>query len=653
LLLNSQIETMKFKHFFTVVFLLLFVAVNAQDNYTSNNKKAIKHHKEAQKQFENRNNSDALKFNLKSLKSDPKFIEALVLNAYIHIADNNKLSAISSFEKAIKLNPQFFPANLLHLGELYFRTQQYQKSQDILAVYVKQYKPKAKTKQKAMYFLASSMFALKAIKNPVPFTPENLGPNVNSKLRDYNPVMDVAQTKITFTRTIPDNSPGGAREDIYTSLKGNDSWSVARSEGTPLNSELREGAPSLTSDGNTMILTICESYGNYGQGRHGLGSCDLFVSNLKNGRWTNPRNLGNKINSRHFDSQSSISSNGSDIYFSSSRPGGFGKTDIYVCEIKNGKISTPKNLGFEINTNGSEEGVFIHPDNNTLYFTSTGHPGMGGSDIFMSKKQTDGSWGKPVNLGYPINTFEDEWGLTIDATGTYAYFASDREGGFGEMDIYKFPLPEALKPTPVTYLKGFVFDNESNTPVPASIELIDLATKKVVFQAFAQRDNGEFFVCLPAGKDYALNVSQDGYLFHSENFTMTDGTKLEPYQKDVGLEPIKVGVPVVLNNIFFDTDKFDLKPKSETELEILHTFLNQNPMLKIEISGHTDNRGGKAHNLTLSDNRAKSVYDYLVNKGIATERLSFKGHGDTKPRETNDTVEGRAKNRRTEFMVVK
>ena len=645
---------MKFKHLSTLLILLLFVFnAGAQDHFTSQNKKAIKHHKEAQKLFENRNNENALKFNLKSLKADPVFIEALVLNAYIHITDNNKLKAISSLEKAIKINPQFFPGNLLHLGELYYRTQQYEKSLDILLVYIKQYKPKAKTKQKAMFFLASSKFAIDAIKNPVPFTPENLGPNVNSKLRDYNPVMDVAQTKITFTRTIPDNSPSGAREDIYTSLKQKDSWTVARSEGAPLNSELREGAPSLTSDGNTMLLTICESYGNYGQGRNGMGSCDLFVSSLNGNRWTNPKNLGTTINSKYFDSQSSISSDGLEIYFSSSRPGGYGKTDIFVCEIKNGKLTTPKNLGFNINTNGSEEGVFIHPDNNTLYFTSTGHPGMGGSDIFMSKRQTNGKWGKPINLGYPINTFEDEWGLTIDATGTFAYFASDRKGGFGEMDIYKFPLPEALKPTPVTYLKGFVYDKESNTPVPASIELIDLATKKTVFQSYAQRDNGEFFVCLPSGKDYALNVSQDGYLFHSENFTLTEGTKLEPYKKDVGLEPIKVGVPVVLNNIFFDTDKFNLKPKSEAELEILHTFLVQNPMLKIEISGHTDNRGGAAHNLTLSENRAKSVYDYLINKGITSERLNFKGYGDTKPRETNDTTEGRAKNRRTEFVVVK
>ena len=644
---------MKLTRTLLVLFSLFFVVtLHAQVQLSSKNKKAIKHHKEAQKQFENSNNEDAFKYNTKSIKADPNFIEAFMLQGYLYLAENKKEKAITSFENAIKINPQFFPGNLMELGALYYKTQQYKKAQDILGVYLKQHKPKGKIKQKAMYYYASSQFSIKAKQNPVPFVPENLGPKINSELRDYNPVMDVAQTTLTFTRTIPDQSPSGAREDIYSAFKSNSGWTKARSEGAPLNSELREGAPSLTSDGNTMILTICESFGNYGKGRNGLGSCDLFVSNLQNNRWSNPRNLGSTINSKYFDSQSSISSSGNEIYFSSSRPGGFGDKDIFVCQIKNGKLTTPKNLGFNINTAGSEEGVFIHADNNTLYFTSTGHPGIGGSDIFMSKRQADDSWGKPVNLGYPINTHEDEWGLTIDATGTYAYFASDREGGFGEMDIYKFPLPETLKPNPVTYLQGMVYDSESKIPVAASIELIELASKKTVFKSFAKKSNGEFFVCLPKGKDYALNVSEDGYLFHSENFTLTEGTKLKPYKKEVALEPIKVGVPVVLNNIFFDTDKYHLKPKSEAELDILHQFLVQNLALKIEISGHTDNKGGSAHNLILSEDRAKAVYDHLVKKGISSERLRFKGFGDTKPRESNDSAAGRAKNRRTEFMII-
>jgi len=644
---------MKFKLFSILFFSLIAIStIGAQENLTSKNKKAIKHHLTAKEHYMNLKNADALKSNLKSLKADPEFIEALMLQGYIHIADTQNIKAITSFEQAVKINIHFFPGLLLELGALYYKTQQYDKSEDILGVYLKQFKPKGRAKKRAIFFYESSKFAAHALKNPVPFVPENLGPKVNSKLRDYNPVLDVAQSKITFTRTFPDQTVAGGREDIFTSYKQDDKWTVAASLGSPLNSDLREGAPSYTPDGKTMVLTICESFGNYGPQRHGEGRCDLFISKFNGNYWTNPRNLGKVINSPAWDSQSSISASGKEIYFSSKRPGGYGKSDIFVCEIINGKPTTPKNLGPIINTDGFEEGVFIHPDNSTLYFTSTGHPGMGSSDIFMSKRQVDGTWGKPTNLGYPINTSEDEWGLTIDATGTYAYFASDREGGYGEMDIYKFPLPEALRPNPVTYLAGVIIDEESKLPVPANIELIDLATKKIVFQSFAKRENGSYFVCLPVGKDYALNVSQNGYLFHSENFTLTSGTKLEPYKKDVMLQPIKVGGIVVLDNIFFDTDKFDLKTKSETELEILYTFLVKNSMLKIEISGHTDNRGNKAANVTLSNNRAKAVYDFLVKKGISADRLSYKGYGDTQPRETNDTDTGRSLNRRTEFKII-
>lgn len=642
------------KWYLTTIICSFFLITNAQQTFSSESKKAIKYHKEAQRLFENRSNEEAAVLNAKSLKSDPEFIEALMLKAYIELAANKKTAATLTFEKILQLNPNFFSGNYLELGALYYQTQEYKKAADILQHYITRYNPQKTTRAKAQQYLDAANFSIQAINNPVPFTPINLGANVNSEFRDYNPVLDVAQSKLIFTRTIPDQSaPTGAREDVYVSFKQEDKWNPAYSVGAPLNSKLREGAPSLTSDGQTLILTICESYGDYGQGRQGLGSCDLFVSRLKSNQWTNPRNLGQVVNSKYFDSQASINSNGNEIYFSSTRPGGKGGSDIYVTKIQNGGFTPPQNLGDIINTSGNEEGVFIHPDNQTLYFTSTGHPGLGQSDIFMSRRQPDGSWGKPENLGYPINTHQSEWGLTIDATGQFAYFASDREGGYGEMDIYQFPLPEKLKPSAVTYLKGIVFDQSNSQPLEAQFELVDLESKKTVYNSYSNYNDGEFFVCLPAGKDYLLNVSRDGYLFHSENFTLTESKNLAPYKKDIPLTPIVTGVPVVLKNIFFDTDKFDLKEKSTSELEILFTFLNNNPTLKIEISGHTDNRGDKIHNQQLSQNRAKAVYTYLISKGITADRLSYKGYGEDKPIESNDTEDGRALNRRTEFMIVK
>ena len=588
---------------------------------------------------------------LKALKKDPKFIEGHMLKAYIHLSMSQPDPAILAFETAVKINPNFFPSNFAELGGLYYKTGAYQKAIETLEHYLDTFRPKEGQRDRAQYFLDCSIFAKNAVAQPVEFNPVNLGPKVNSPLRDYNPLMNLEGNQLYFTRTIPDNVPSGAREDIYIAFVNGGKYTNLIDAGHPLNSQMREGAPALTADGKSMIITICESYGNYGPQRNGYGSCDLFLTRLTDKGWDNPRNLGPVINSQYFDSQASISSDGKTIYFSSSRPGGFGKSDIYYCNIINGKLTPPKNIGRTINTEGAEEGVFIHPDNQTLYFTSTGHIGLGGSDIYFCRKQIDGSWGSPQNLGYPINTKESEWGLTIDASGSKAYFSSDRSGGFGEMDIYEFVLPQSLQPKPVTYFKGIVFERGSRKPLDAQFDLIDISTKEVIYSSTSQASDGEFFLCLPAGKSYALNVKKEGYLFYSDHFELTQSKALEPYKKNIPLDPIKVGVPVVLKNIFFDTDKFELKKESIAELEILYQFLTDNPSLNIEVSGHTDNQGNLQHNITLSQNRAKTVVDYLVQKGIASGRIVAKGYGPKQPVADNETPEGRAENRRTEFTI--
>jgi outer membrane protein OmpA-like peptidoglycan-associated protein len=315
--------------------------------------------------------------------------------------------------------------------------------------------------------------------------------------------------------------------------------------------------------------------------------------------------------------------------------------------------SEPVPLSERINTSGDEQSVFIHPDDQTLYFSSDGHPGMGGLDIFMSKRQPDGSWGEPINLGYPINTANDENSLLVSPAGDIAYFASDRSGGKGGLDLYQFELYPAIRPEPITYMKGKVYDANTKEPIVASFELIDLATAKPVMRSVSNSGNGEFLVCLPAGKSYALNVSKDGYLFYSDNFELKNPKSVkEPFLKDVPLHPIKAGESVVLKNIFYDTDQFNLKDESKAELGKLISFMNKNPKVKIEISGHTDNVGTKTHNQTLSENRAKAVFDYLIANKIQESRMSYKGYGDSKPIASNDKEDGRAQNRRTEFMIV-
>lgn len=645
---------MKVKQIIFFAFLLIGLSsVSAQKKYSVTNKKAIKLYDAAIEQFQLRYFDAALELLDKAIKKDVAFVEAYGVKGTIFAQQNQYPLAIATLEKGLSVNADFMPFLYLDLGELYFKTQQYSKGAETLKLYINKYHPKANLRKKADMLLGSCQYAAEAIKKPIKIEPQNLGPNVNSKGKDYLPVLSVDMNTLVFTRTIPDKrAPSGEQEDFFASFKDGDVWRPAFNIGSPLNTEVNEGGHSLTPDGQAMFFTICDNYGYYGQGRVGHGSCDIFVTLLKNGKWGEAKNLGPVVNSRKHDAQPSMSSDGRTLYFSSTRAGGYGENDIYVTYLTPKGWTPPRNLGETINTSGREEGVFIHPDNQTLYFSSDGHPGMGDNDIFMSKKQADGSWGAPVNLGYPINTAQDEFDFTVDAVGEYAYMTSDREGGFGDWDIYKFKLPENLKPKPVNYMAGKTFDAETNAPLQAHFELKDVAKGNNIVESTANA-NGDFFVCLPFGKEYALNASHEGYLFYSENFKYDKTPSLKPTVKDIPLQPIKVGSKVVLENIFFDTDKFELKDASKVELEKLKDFLEKNPSLHIEISGHTDNQGSKQHNLVLSKNRARSVYEWLIMNKVAKERLTFKGYADEQPLLSNETPEGRSKNRRTEFLITK
>jgi outer membrane protein OmpA-like peptidoglycan-associated protein len=305
-----------------------------------------------------------------------------------------------------------------------------------------------------------------------------------------------------------------------------------------------------------------------------------------------------------------------------------------------------------INTPLKESSVLIHPDGQTLYFTSNGHPGMGGEDVYLSRKQKDGSWGTPVNLGYPINTHRNENSITVSASGDVAYFASNREGGYGGLDLYSFELAEGYRPMKVSYMEGTVVDRETGRPLSAQFELIDLETEEVIVESFSNGQDGTFLVSLPEGRDYALNVEQKGYLFFSDNFSLAESSSNEPYKKRIELSPIREGESVVLKNVFFSSNSYELSNRSRAELNTLVSFLNKNYRLQVEIGGHTDNVGKEASNKALSLNRAKAVQDFLVTAGIPLERLISKGYGASIPLADNDSEEGRAQNRRTEFKVL-
>lgn len=481
-------------------------------------------------------------------------------------------------------------------------------------------------------------FAVKAAATQVPFQPHNLGNAINSKDPEYFPSITIDGNTLVFTRRV-----NGRNEDFFLSQRDSSGWLPATDMGEPVNTAFNEGAQNISQDGTMLVFTGCEF-------PRGFGSCDIYYALKTKDGWQEPQNIGAPINTRAWESQPCLSPDKQTLYFV--RETADNGADIFMSHYQpNGKWSEPERLGPNINTPGRETTPFIHADNQTLYFASDTHPGFGGMDLFYSRRQPDGSWGLAVNLGYPINTIDEDASMIVAANGKTAYFASDRADSRGALDIYSFELYDAARPLQTLYVKGYVYDVKTNGRIPANIELTDLQNGLTV-STVKSDPQGNFLVPLPVGKDYAFNVNKSGYLFYSDNFSLKDKNPETPFEKNIPLQPIEANASVVLHNIFFDSKAYALKPSSVSELEKLIRLLQENPTMKIEISGHTDNVGSDKDNLLLSENRAKAVVNYLTEKGIAAGRLTAHGYGETQPLAGNETEEGRAQNRRTAFKVI-
>jgi outer membrane protein OmpA-like peptidoglycan-associated protein/tetratricopeptide (TPR) repeat protein len=640
-------------HILLFILLSLMYSCKAQSyKYSTKSEKAIKAYEKATKYYDTYDNENALKYLEDALKIDDEFIEAYMLTADIYSDEGEYETAVENYKKAIEIDSTFFPNNFLNAGINEYMCGKYKDAKKDMNSFNNCKNANAVNKKRAEYLIKLCDFGINAVENPVPFKPVNMGDSINTALSEYLPSLTADEQTLVITRKIPreniySDMGNTEQEDFYISHRKDSVWSQTMDMGSPINTALNEGAQCIAPDGQSMYYTACNR-------PDGFGSCDLYVSKKIGDHWGVPENLGVVVNSERWDSQPSISSDGKTLYFASARAGGKDNMDIWLTTKNDkGNWTKPVKLSDTINTDRGEMAPFIHPDNKTLYFSSNGLMGMGGYDIFYSRKDSAGNWGVPVNIGYPINTCADESYMIVNSTGDKAYFSSDMKEGKGGFDIYCFELYDKARPSEVTYMKGSVFSSATKDKLKAKFELVDLKTGRTVIESYSDSIKGEFLVCLINDNDYALNVSKDGYLFYSENFNLTgDHSKLDPYLKDIPLQPIKKDEIVILKNIFFDTDKYDLKPQSTTELEKLLDLLNKNPKIKIEISGHTDNVGDDKYNQTLSENRAKAVYDYLINKSIAKERLTYKGYGETVPIDTNDTEEGRANNRRTEFKVI-
>jgi outer membrane protein OmpA-like peptidoglycan-associated protein len=655
---------MRTSNYITIFFILMLSLLQAQQTVapgqlTSTDKKAIKLFNEAKRFYDGRQDGKAEESLKKAIKQDKNFMEPHMLMAAICLVQNRQKERAEHLQRAIELGPNFFVENYFFLAETEFRLTELEKAKLHYQQFLKFTRIHPDEREQAEFMLKCADFSIEARKHPLSIQFRNMGEAVNSSEFDYFPTITADEQNLYYTRRLPCASCIGSwQEDLFLAKAGPQGWSTGRVV-QELSSQGNEGAPSVSADGNYMFITMSQEMGGgyMGGNAKGYGSCDIFYTQKINGRWTKPVNLGPSINSAQWESQPSFSSDGKTLYFVRGNPlrnGTVKNIDIFYSVVEaDGKFGTARRLPENINSKDEEESVFIHPDNQTLYFSSRGHVGMGGADIFMSRRKADGNWGDPVNLGFPVNSADDENSLLVSPSGRMAYFASDREGGVGGLDLYEFELPAQLKPEAITYVKGSVYHAQTRQPLEASFELIDLDSQKSLTRSYSQK-NGEFLVTLTANKNYLVNVSREGFLFYSDNFILkdlkTDFNK--PFVLNIPLEPIDTGSTVELKNVFFDVNKSELRPESCTELDKLVAFLLKNPNLKIELGGHTDNTGDKKANQLLSENRAKAVQQYLVSAGkIGVGRLSYKGYGDSRPKVPNDTAENKAKNRRTEFKV--
>ena len=645
-------KSIPYKSFIFTSYILLLTSYMANAQWYDPMKvkpKATDIYLQAITKAQNGNLPDAIKMVNDALKIEPKFVDAYISIAGMYAEQKNYNESVNQFEKAFALDSIYSKTSLLPYSISLAGAGKFDKALQAVNNFLTAPKLNERSIKAAGFRKKTYLFAIDYEKNHPKnyvFNPQNLGENINTKDLEYYPSLTIDGKKMVFTRRV-NSSIGKGKEEFFESTFTNGKWSKATQlEGNISTGENNGGADNISQDGKWIVFAGC----NFPDG---LGSCDIYLSNLTKQGWSTPENLGPNVNSEFWETSPSLSPDKKDLYFSSTATGGFGGSDIWVCHRNaNGKWGPAQNLGSQINTIGDEGSPFIHADNQTLYFNSNGHQGYSEkSDLFVSHKQTDGTWSKPENLGYPINTIDDEGSLIVAANGKTAYYASERSDSKGGLDIYTFELREDVRPAKTLWVKGKVYDKKTLNGLPSSIQLTDVVTKQPISRLQTDED-GNYLVTLPVGKQYAFNVNRKGYLFYSQNFNLTKNAPDSIYQIDIPLQPIEANASIILKNVFFDTKQTQLKPESITELDNVALLMNENPKLKIQIGGHTDNVGKPADNLKLSLGRAVSVVNYLLGKGIKNDRLTFKGFGETKPIADNKTEAGRALNRRTELSVI-
>lgn len=631
------------KHFITMSLLLVLFSGNAQQTLSTENKKAIKLYESGQAAAASRHFRTAIDLFKEAIKKDPYFQEPYLKMASIYNIYQQKDSALLYYDGYVQITPEEkVDAKIWKtLAQLQFSQGNYGKADQALMVYLSK-KPEMAQDPELDRLQQSIVFSKVSIKSHEPNEITPLPPSVNRWKLQYFPVLTGDSRRLIFTKR--DSDQAYSDEDLVFSVLSDSGWTEAQPISKSINTKLNEGAATVSADGRTLIFTSCD-------GRQSFGSCDLYISRREGDIWTVPENLGSQINTDKWESQPALSADGRTLYFSSNRNGGFGKRDIWVSTSSNGMWSKPVNLGPSINTKQDETTPFIHANSQTLFFASDGHIGLGGFDIFSCEKNGN-SWTKPRNLGYPYNTYLDEYSLFISADGSRAFFSQEVKSAESRTEIVQFDITlDTLIKARTTFVMGLVLNKETNKPLRANIEMKNLEDSTESYEVLSDSISGTYFLTLTEGRDYAVFASKANYLFEDFNYKTKSGSLLSD-TIHIYLQPIKPGSTVVLENIYFDFDKYDLKAESKAELMSIVAYLRENPSIRFMIEGHTDNQGAKQYNLDLSKNRAKAVFDFLSAQGIDPARMTYKGFGSLIPIASNDSEEGQKRNRRIAFRVL-
>ncbi len=673
------------KYCFLLIFFMTILNLNLHgQNQTKNNcpenvnKKANKQYESALNYYKSGNYSESNRILKILIDNEPLYADAYYLLGMINIKrkDYNINAAEKYFQQLIEICPSYDAYPYFYLGQIAFGREDWVNAASNFKKFIQTVdmdKPDSKLDKdykEAEMMLKYATFYDKMKNNPVPFNPKQVK-GICTALDEYLAIITADNSLAFYTRRVEINKNNKStaftedgpthKEIFYCSEKEKDGFTTGKPMPYPFNRFENEGGATLTIDNKELYYTVCQWTNN-----KSYYNCDIYYSKFIDGYWTDIVPLDKNINTdNYWDSQPSISSDGKTLYFASDRPGGYGGLDLYMSHKNDkGEWSPAVNMGPVINTAGHEKSPFIHTDNQTLYFSSSdrtdpatgeifyGHQGLGGYDIFYSRKNDKGEWTTPVNIGYPINSSADDLSFFVSTDGKTGYYSSNKlKKDQEDWDLYSFDLYKEAQPEKILFIKGELKDEKTHETVNAKIELKNVETKKITLVP-VDSISGEYVAAVLFRNDYVMTVKKNNYAYESKYISKEDTAFEKPAVVDVEIKPIEVGTSYKLNDIYFPFNSSELTPNSLFILDEFAEFLDENPSITIAIHGHTDDIGSEESNQILSENRAKSVYDYLINKGISSKRMIYKGFGELKPLAPNTTEEGRSKNRRTEFVIL-